>query len=69
VTPGSTAPDASLTTPVIDACAHTIEGRRTSAVAAIALNRVFINASCNRPCRRTNILGFAVDVKYIFQAD
>ena len=30
VTPGSTAPDVSFTTPVIDACASTEDGSRTS---------------------------------------
>jgi hypothetical protein len=32
VTPGRTAPDASLTTPAIDACAYAEAGRTTSAV-------------------------------------
>src|SRR5215203_5245111 len=31
VTPGSTAPEASLTTPVMEACANTADGTRTKA--------------------------------------
>src|SRR5262245_42865008 len=32
VTPGSTAPEASLTTPVMEACAHATDGNRTKAM-------------------------------------
>jgi len=53
VTPGSTAPDVSLTTPEIEAWANAAEGRRISAAAAVpARNHCFIMASMGLGNRR-----------------
>src|SRR5687768_14784564 len=58
VTPGSTAPDESLTTPVIDACAKTADGRSmsrpttTNAARSVRIESSLVNArgsTQNRP--------------------
>src|SRR5262245_818785 len=44
VTPGSTAPDVSRTTPAIDACANTVDGRTRNATSTVAArNTIFIS--------------------------
>ena len=52
VTPGSTAPDASLTTPVMDACANAVAGRKTKKPMATHLDRQSAHEISLRTCIR-----------------